>query len=126
MTPTIPPSLRLVLFQTARSIAIGLLLCCFGCGKGDGVERAIVAGKVTLDGVAIDEGLIAFILPAIPRDRWPASAIQNGQYSIAALKGPVVGSNRVEITASKKTGRKVASRFGGTVDEAVEAVPRTL
>ena len=48
--------------------------------------------------------------------------IEDGQYSIAVPKGPIVGRTRVEIRATRKTGRKVETPMaaqGVMVDEMI-------
>lgn len=103
-----------------------LLMCGCGCGRSDGLQRAAASGKIALDGIEIAEGTIAFY----PTDglQGPAAggAIQGGRYSIAGSRGPVVGRNRVEIHATRKTGRKVQAPIsdpGVMTDEVVEALP---
>lgn len=52
--------------------------------------------------------------------------IQNGRFQISAERGPVVGTNKIIINASRKTGRKVQapmSEPGVMTDETVEAIP---
>lgn len=105
---------------------MGLLVCCFGCGKGDGLDRAAVAGKATLDGVAIAAGNIVFYPASGTKGPAAGGTIEDGQYSIAVAQGPIVGHNRIEIHASKRTGRKVQAPMsdpGVMTDEIVEAVP---
>lgn len=109
-----------------RFVLVGLLLGCCGCGQSDGISRATVGGKVTLDGVAITEGTIVFAPSGNTKGPVAGGAIENGLYAIDAAKGPVVGTNRVELRASKKTGRKVQmpmAQPGVTTDEVVEAFP---
>ena len=109
-----------------RLLIVGLLLCCCGCGRSEGLQRAAVDGKVTLDGVAISVGTIAFYPTEGLKGPATGGAIKDGQYSIAAGKGPIVGRNRVEIHASKKTGRKVQAPMsdpGVMTDEIIEAIP---
>ena len=53
------------------------------------------------------------------------SATKMDAEAIAAAKGPHVGWNRVEIRASRKSGKKIAKPFGQpteTIDDFVEAV----
>ncbi len=109
-----------------RLIIIGLLLCCCGCGKSDGVKRGAVSGIVTLDGVEIAEGSIAFYPSGNTKGPASGGLVKGGRYSIAIDKGPVIGSNRVEIHASKRTGRKVQAPMsdpGVMTDERIEAIP---
>lgn len=109
-----------------RFLLAGLLLCCWGCGKGDGLDRAAVAGKVTLDGAPIAMGSITFYPTGESKGPATGGNIEEGQYSIAVAKGPIVGRNRVEIRATRKTGNKVQAPMaerGVLTDEIVEAVP---
>jgi hypothetical protein len=103
-----------------------LLLCCFGCGRGDGLDRAAVTGTVTLDGAPIAAGSITFFPQGGTKGPAAGGTIENGQYSIAVAQGPIVGRNRVEIRATRKTGRKVQAPMsdrGVLTDEIVEAAP---
>ena len=108
------------------TVGLALLLGCAGCGKSNGPTRAAVGGRVTLDGKEIDVGTIAFYPTAGLQGPVAGGSIQNGRYSIARDRGPIVGQNRVEIHASKKTGRQVQAPMaerGVMTDESVEAVP---
>jgi len=91
-----------------------------GCGPGD---RASVSGKVTLDGHAVEDGVISFVGGKGGSDSaW--SKIQDGSYAIAAGKGPALGANRVEIRWSRKTGKKLpAVPPAPASEEVAEAVP---
>lgn len=53
------------------------------------------------------------------------ASIQDGSYHVPAKKGPAVGANRIEIRASRKTGRKLSARppLNDKEDEIVEAIP---
>jgi hypothetical protein len=106
-------------------ILFPLLLCCFGCGQnGDG--RAAVAGRVTLDGDPIATGAITFYPIGEAKGCTAGGDISNGQFSIQAAKGPVIGRNRVEICAMKTTGRKIQAPLAGKgvlTDEIVQIVP---
>lgn len=107
-------------------LGFALLLGCIGCGKSDGLSRAAVGGRVTLDGTEIVVGTIAFYPADGLQGPVAGGSIQNGQYSIARDRGPIVGKNRVEIHASKKTGRQVQAPMaepGAMTDEVLEAVP---
>ena len=107
------------------SVLLILAVAC-GCGSKSRWQHAAVEGKVTLDGVPIERGAINFIPTGQTQGVATGAAIENGQYHIAAADGPVVGMNRVEISAPRKTGRKVQAAMsdpGKTMDETVEAVP---
>jgi len=103
----------------------GLAQLAGGCGsRGAGVDRAAVRGTVTVGGVPLEEGGIAFY-PALGTTG-PSSGggIVNGRFDIPRARGPVVGTNRVEIRGSRETGRLVASPLGGTVEERIDVVSR--
>jgi hypothetical protein len=110
-----------------RFLMIGLMLCCCGCGRSDGLQRAAVGGKVTLDGVDVSEGTIAFYPSGGSKGPAVGGIIQDGQYAIAEEKGPAIGHARVEIHASKKTGRKMQMPMAGPgvmIDEIIEIIPK--
>ncbi len=119
----------------ARSVACGKIarLCgiciviatCFGCGK-NGPRRAAASGDVTLDGQPIEEGVIQFLPVEGTIGPETGGVITKGHYDIPRLRGPVVGKNRVELRASKKTGRKIqdpTGRTGVLTDEYKEMFP---
>jgi len=107
-------------------ICIALLAAILsGCGYGDD-SRVSVGGRVTLDGKALDEGSISFIPIRATSGPVAGGMIVAGKYSIDAGKGPAIGPHRVEIRATRKTGKMVPNPgFGGEamVEEVVEAVP---
>jgi hypothetical protein len=72
-----------------------------GCGQSNG--RLGISGAVTLDGAALDTGVITFFsrqgkLPSA------SAAIQDGSYSIPADKGLLPGSYLVAIDAANQLG----------------------
>jgi hypothetical protein len=89
-----------------RIIRASLLLPLFllGCDAGNG--RIGLEGTVTLDGTPLDEGNIAF--RPLPGTKGPTAggSIKNGKYSVRSDEGLFPGSYRVDITASRKTGKK--------------------
>jgi hypothetical protein len=104
------------------------LVCLFltcGCGMGD--KRAAISGKVTLDGAAIESGSITFQPSEGTQSPSAGTAITQGSYQIPRAQGPLPGVYRVEITAQRKTGNKIAAGSpappGTLVDEVVEVVP---
>ena len=73
-----------------------------GCGQSN---RAAVSGQVSFDGKAVADGAISFV-PAGDNPGLPAwGKIQAGRYSIPTNTGPALGTNRVEIRWTRKTGR---------------------
>ena len=91
-----------------------------GCGSGN---RAVVTGTVTLDGMPLENGAINFYPTAGNKGPTAGSGIVNGHYRIEGAKGVAPGTNRVTISSSQKTGRKLVSRDGDAMDELAEAVP---
>ena len=116
-------ALRMVM---QRFLVVGLMLCCCGCGKGDSVQRGAVSGRVTLDGIDITAGTITFYPSGDTKGPVVGGPITNGRYAIRIERGPAVGSNRVVIEASKKTGRKIQiprAEPGAMTDEVVSIIP---
>jgi len=107
--------------------ALGISIApCVGCGKGDGLNRASVEGKVTLDGTAVEQGSIAFLPTGDTKGPTAGGTIEKGRYSIPAAQGPAVGRYRVEIHAPRKTGKKIQAPMapaGTMADEVVDAAP---
>jgi hypothetical protein len=112
--------------KLARFCAICLVLAtCIGCGK-KGPRRAAVSGHVTLDGQSIDKGVIQFLPVEGTIGPETGGVISKGQYDISQQRGAVVGKNRVELRASKKTGQKIqdpTGRTGVLTDEYKEVFP---
>ena len=79
------------------SLWLAFALLAAGCG-GDGLERAAVSGKVTLDGQPLAKGDIQFV----PKDGDSRGAawtkVVDGSYSIPASDGPAPGAYVVSIT----------------------------
>lgn len=87
------------------SIAAAVVLTAAGCSGGG--APAEVTGKVMLQNKPLPEGSIRFV-PRVETKGRPASAvITNGAYTIPLKDGLVPGKYRVEITARRKTGKKV-------------------
>jgi len=81
--------------------ALALLTAMIGCGES-GPERAEVRGTVTLDGTPVESGSISFI---------PIEGT-NGAYHLTRSDGPVIGKHRVQILASRPTGRQIEAGEG--------------
>lgn len=112
--------------KISLTVALCGLASLTGCGGStSGPQRASVHGTVKLDGVPIVQGTIGFV-PTDPKGG-PTSGgrIENGQYSVAADAGPVLGPQKVEIRSMKKTGKQIPALPPATspTDEVVEAVP---
>jgi hypothetical protein len=105
---------------TAASLLVALLLLP-GCGDG---SRGQVSGTVTLDGQAVENGVITFLPTGGTTGPSTSVEIKGGRYEIGREKGPVVGTNRVEILVYRKTGKKIREMTGGgQTDEIVQAAP---
>jgi hypothetical protein len=99
-----------------------LLLALPGCG--DRLKRGQVSGTVTLDGQPVENGVITFLPTGDTRGPSTSATITEGRYALDSRQGPVVGTNRVEVLAYRKTGKKVrAMTSGGLIDEVLQAAP---
>ncbi|MES2793714.1 MAG: hypothetical protein V4719_29135 [Planctomycetota bacterium] len=106
--------------QFARTSIYLTLLCALtagaGCGFGTSAQRGSVSGTVTWNGTPIDEGIIEFVMAGDNQgghESRVAAPIKAGQYLFEELEGPLVGPNRVEIGARRKTGVVVEGRVPG-------------
>ena len=110
-------------YQPARAAVCGIcLLLSAGCGWESG--RRALEGTVTLDAQPLAEGSISF--RPLPGTSGPTAGgkITEGKFSVSPEGGTFVGTFRVEITASRKTGRKVPDTImAGEVDEVVQFIP---
>lgn len=86
-----------------------------GCGNPS--ARQSLTGKVTLDGRPLSEGSIRFVPAAGTLGPSAGGAIKDGTFSIDAEKGTLCGSFRVEITATRKTGKKIKEPMSGEIME---------
>ncbi len=113
------------LTQTALLVAFLLIT---GCGSSaseyQGPTRFPVTGKVTLDGQAVDGGVIAFV-PLAEGQKPAGGVITAGNYAVPEPQGAHAGQYRVEIRWSKPTGKKIMDTqdTGAEIDEVAEAVP---
>jgi hypothetical protein len=103
-------------------VLVPVLICC-GCGSpGEEVQRAAVTGTVTFDGEPVATGMILFVPePGVKGPPVPVTIIA-GEFQTDAAKGPTVGSNGIQITATRKTG-KVITFQGEQSDEIVQYIP---
>ena len=92
-----------------------------GCAeRRDGVG---VHGKVTLGGLPVAEGSIAFIPVEGTKGQAVASEIRAGLYHFSPSDGPATGKHRVEISALKRTGKMIEPPGMGQTEEIVELIP---
>ncbi len=98
-----------------------------GCGSSN---LAAVSGKVTYAGEPVTEGEIRFVPVSQGKDLPGMSGgkIVNGEYLISSDKGVPVGTCRVEISARKKTGKRIEAVMpappGSMIDETISYIPR--
>lgn len=105
-------------------VALTIAIPLFGCSRAP-ADRGAVMGSIVLDGTPIEDGLIVFVPSRGNQGPTAGASVAKGRYAIAAAKGPHVGWNRVEIRASRKSGKKIEKPLGQpteTIDEFVEAV----
>lgn len=101
--------------QRALLMACGFcLLVLAGCSKN---HRQSLEGTVTLDGKPLSEGSIA--LQPQPGTQGPSAGgkIVDGRFTIEPDRGTFAGIFRVEITASRKTGRQVKNHMTGELGD---------
>ena len=103
-------------------LACWLLLVITGCGSDDG--RITITGTVTLDGEMLPDGSISLRPMMGTSGPTAGGKITNGSFSIPSDKGVMPGSYRVEITASRETGKEVMdTRLNTMMPEIIQYVP---
>ena len=104
---------------------VAITVCCVllavGCESSS--DRAALEGIVTLDGEPLPDGQIVFLPQADATGPSAGSTIENGNYSVPADMGLFAGNFRVEITAERKTGRKIVGFLGEEVDQVENYLP---
>ena len=98
------------------------LLLLASCGPQS--DRSSLEGTVTLNGQPLAEGRIA--LRPLPGTRGPTAGgkITNGTFAILPEQGTLAGTFRVEITASRKTGKQTKDEMLGIlVDDYERTIP---
>lgn len=105
------------------SLLCGLaLVIATGCNKQTG--RFALKGTVTIDGNPLTDASISF--RPVPGTSGPTAGgnITDGKFMIPSKGGPFAGTFRVEINASRKTGRQIRDPMLGTmVDEYQQSIP---
>lgn len=105
-----------------------LMLCIVplaGCGEAP-PTRATITGLVTYQGKPVEQGDIVFQ----PTDKawskfYAQGKIINGKYEFVE-RGPVVGTNRVEVHGYKRTGKKRLDVAGKNLSEKVEVMEEVV
>lgn len=114
------PSVRFLSRASLLGWLAGALL---GCG-GDS-RRAAVEGKIAVDNATLENGVIRFSPTDGNTGPTAGVTVTNGRYFVDAKKGPTTGWNRISISGSRKTGKRIPDPLvpGKIVDEVVPAVP---
>jgi hypothetical protein len=110
----------------ARTAWAAMVIVCLAIvlGCSHATERRAIEGTVTLDGKPLETGSITFMPQPGTKSPTAGGSISQGRFSVSPAGGVFAGKFRVEITASRKTGRQVESpRSGGMVDETVPLIP---
>lgn len=107
------PGVRLV--SAAVALTLGSLV---GCGRSDSLQRGPVEGTVTFKGSPLTEGVIRFTPSGDTQGPMVETSIRDGAFAMPKASGPCVGTQRVEILAFRKTGRKIVNE--GVESEDVE------
>ncbi len=81
-----------------------------GCGDA---RRQGVEGMVTFDGQPIVKGYIQFIPEGDTRGPTAGANIKDGRFAIDPSKGTFVGTFRVEVLATRETGKSIADPMTG-------------
>ncbi|MBA4189224.1 MAG: hypothetical protein C0467_14605 [Planctomycetaceae bacterium] len=89
-----------------------LLVALTGCGNSAATPMR-VWGTVTFAGEPVSDGTIAFVPIAPHTGPTTGGQILKGQYDVPAVVGPLSGGQyRVEITATRLSGRQVPNTIG--------------
>jgi hypothetical protein len=104
-------------------LAATLTATAMGCEKSLSLERALVTGQVSYQGVPVKEGTIRFV--PVKETQGPAAgaSIVDGSYTVKASGGVPCGTHRVEIigvrTRSAGSGpwSPTTEMFGGRKQE---------
>ncbi|MEA1951610.1 MAG: hypothetical protein U9N87_09505, partial [Planctomycetota bacterium] len=81
-------------------------------GCGDGSATKVVEGQVSVAGQKADRGDVRFIPIEDTSGPTNAATIVDGKYRIEARGGVPLGKYRVEVVATRKTGRQVMQDTG--------------
>ena len=101
--------------QTARRFMGGICLFILsGCGQA--TDRRALEGSVTLDKAPLADGNIGFFPQSGTGGPAAGGKIKEGRFLIDRDKGAYSGTFRVEITAARKTGKKVKTPLGDMID----------
>jgi len=102
--------------------SVWLVLLLVECGEPS--DRQSLEGTVTFDGVPLTEGHVKFLPQRGTKGPTASGKITAGHFSISPDGGTFAGTFRVEITATRKTGKKVNDyRTGEMMDGDEQFLP---
>lgn len=99
--------------RTRQTVLATLALACLllsACGGGPSTK--IVEGTVSVDGQKADRGEVRFVPIEGTPGSTNAATIIDGNYRIKARGGVPLGKYRVEVIATRKTGKQVMQSNG--------------
>ena len=108
---------KVIMTIVCRKTFLWAALLALLAGCGGSTDRQALQGTVTLDNGPLQQGSIRFIPQAGTGGPSAGGEIKGGRFSVEADKGVLRGSFRVEITASRKTGRKTRDRVSGEMTD---------
>jgi len=112
---------RLMIRPVGIVFSLGLFVLS-GCADSKNAGKLPVTGIVNFQGQPVSDGAITFL--PITTGNPTSATIHDGLFELFQARGLLPGKYRVEISASKKTGKKIPGMGpDGTVDEIVEAIP---
>ena len=106
--------------KTSIFFTLFLIPTLLGCG---GTQRQSIEGTVTFNGEKVAQGSIKFIPTTGTKGPSGGALIEDGKFSIPAEKGVYTGNFRVEILATKETGRQSQDVMGEVTKERVQYIP---
>ena len=95
------------------------LLAAVMCGCSGGNGRVAVSGTVTLDGNPLEAGAISFYPESGIAANSAGGIIKEGKFQLPAASGLKPGNYRVEVKATRKTGRVVHDPMAGDIPEQI-------
>jgi hypothetical protein len=110
----------------ALALSAAILPLLAGCGDDASANRGALSGAVTIDGKPLEQGSILLNPTDGTKGSSSGTEIKNGHYEISRVDGPAIGWNRVEIRATRKTGKMIQKPFapaGQMAEEQVESIP---
>lgn len=98
----------------------GALVSLAGCNDHG---RLAIEGTVSLNGQPLEDGNIRFAPQDGTEGPSAGASIQEGRFRIKGQGGTFAGTFRVEIRASRKTGRQMTDVTGRKVDQLEQYIP---